>query len=72
MEVDDDGEGVYSDLYDDIYGDLYDEEEGCCGSLYQICRDPRLKHQLTVVGGVLEDHCKSLIKTFFQQKRKKL
>ena len=49
---------------------MYDEQEGCCGSLYQICRDPRFKHQLTVIGGIHEDHCNSLIQRFFKQKRK--
>ena len=49
---------------------MYDEQEGCCGSLYQICRDPRFKHQLTVKGGILEDHCNALIQEFFTQKRK--
>ena len=49
---------------------IYDEKEGCCGSLYQICRDPRFKHQLTVKGGIVEDHCNSLIQEFFTQKRK--
>ena len=51
---------------------MYDEKEGCCGSLYQICRDPRFKHQLIVKGGILENHCNSLIKKFFKKKRKKL
>ena len=51
---------------------MYDEQEGCCGSLYQICRDPRFKHQVTVKGGILEHDCNSLIKDFFQIKRKKL
>ena len=27
-----------------VFG-CYDEKEGCCGSLYQLCRDPRFKHQ---------------------------
>ena len=49
---------------------MYDEQEGCCGSLYQICRDPRFKHQLIVNGGILEDNCHSLIRDFFTQKRK--
>jgi len=49
---------------------MYDKQEGCCGSLYQICRDPRFKHQLIVKGGILEEHCYSIIQKFFQQKRK--
>ncbi len=51
---------------------MYDEQEGCCGSLYQICRDPRFKHQLSVKGGILENQCSSLIQDFFKHKRKKL
>ncbi len=49
---------------------MYDKQEGCCGSLYQICRDPRFKHQLIIKGGILEDHCNALIQEFFTQKRK--
>ena len=44
---------------------IYDEQEGCCGSLYQICQDPRFKHQLVVRGGIMEKSCKVMIKNFF-------
>ena len=44
---------------------IYDEQEGCCGSLYQICQDPRFKHHLTVKGGILEEYCSLLMKNFF-------
>ncbi|MDP7128514.1 MAG: nucleoside deaminase, partial [Candidatus Marinimicrobia bacterium] len=36
-----------------IFG-CYDEEAGCCGSLYQLCGDPRFKTKVSVKGGVLE------------------
>ena len=49
---------------------IYDEKEGCCGSLYQICRDPRFKHQLIVKGGILDTDCHNIIQEFFKQKRK--
>ncbi len=52
-----------------IYFGMYDEEAGCCGSLYQICRDPRFNHQSTVNGGVLEAECTQLVKDFFYEKR---
>ena len=51
-----------------IFG-MYDEKEGCCGSLYQLCRDPRLSHQLSVKGGVLESPCTLIIQEFFKNKR---
>ena len=48
---------------------MYDEKEGCCGSLHQLCMDPRLKHQLIIKGGIIEDSCKLLMKDFFIQYR---
>ena len=49
----------------------YDEKEGCCGSLYQICRDPRFKHQALVKGGILDESCTFLLKNFFMNCRSK-
>ena len=51
-----------------VFG-MYDEKEGCCGSLYQLCRDPRFKHQLTVKGGIMEDSCSLMIQEFFKKQR---
>ena len=53
-----------------VFG-MYDEKEGCCGSLYQLCRDIRFKHQLTVKGGIMEDTCTLIIHEFFKKQRKK-
>ena len=50
---------------------MYDEKEGCCGSLYQLCRDPRFKHQLTVRGGIMEAPCTLMIQEFFRKQRTK-
>ena len=51
-----------------VFG-MYDEKEGCCGSRYQLCRDPRFKHQLSVKGGIMEDACKLIVQEFFKSKR---
>ena len=51
-----------------VFG-CYDEQEGCCGSLYQLCGDPRFKTQVAVKGGVLEKRSLSLIQDFFKLKR---
>ena len=53
-----------------VFFGAYDDKEGCCGSVYQICHDPRFKHQSAVLGGILEDDCKQLLKDFFKSKRK--
>ena len=53
-----------------IYFGMYDEKMGCCGSLYQLCRDPRFNHQSEIKGGVMESDCINLIQSFFRHKRK--
>ena len=54
-----------------IFG-CYDEERGCCGSLYQLCGDPRFKTKIAVKGGVLENDSLSLIQDFFKVRRKNI
>ena len=56
---------------DEVVFGMYDEKEGCCGSLYQLCRDNRFKHQLTVKGGIMEDPCTIIIQEFFKKQREK-
>ena len=51
-----------------VFG-CYDEQEGCCGSLYQICSDPRFSHKTAVKGGILENDCSSLLVNFFKSRR---
>ena len=53
-----------------VFG-CYDEAEGCCGSLYQLCGDPRFKTKISVMGGVMENQSLSLLKEFFNSCRKK-
>ncbi len=53
------------------YG-MIDEQSGCCGSLYQLCRDPRFNHQSAVQGGILKNDCKLIVQEFFSNKRSKM
>ena len=52
-----------------VFG-AWDEQAGCCGSLYQLCRDPRFNHQLEVAGGIMENECQELLQRFFRRRRK--
>jgi len=52
-----------------IFG-CYDAESGYCGSVADLCGDPRLKNDITVRGGIKENICLSLIQDFFKTKRK--
>ena len=46
-----------------------DPKSGACGSLYQLCGDPRLNHELPVTGGVLAAECGRLLEEFFAGRR---
>ena len=63
--------GIMNARISHIYFGMYDKDAGCCGSLYQLCREPRFNHQSIVQGGVMEADCISLMKSFLYEKRKK-
>jgi len=46
-----------------------DPKAGACGSLYQLCTDPRLNHELAVTGGVLAPECGAVLEEFFTARR---
>jgi tRNA(adenine34) deaminase len=46
-----------------------DPKAGSCGSLYNLCADPRLNHELPVVPGVREDECAELLRDWFAARR---
>lgn len=49
-----------------------DLKAGACGSLYNLCSDPRLNHELPVTGGVLAEKCGALLTEFFADLRESL
>ena len=53
-----------------VYG-AADPKAGFCGSLGDLTRDPRLNHRLEVTGGVLEQECGDLLRSFFSALRTK-
>ena len=46
-----------------------DPKAGACGTLYNLCADPRLNHELPVEAGVLADRCAALLTAFFAARR---
>lgn len=46
-----------------------DPRAGACGSLYQLCSDPRLNHELAVTPGVLSREAGELLVRFFEDRR---
>lgn len=46
-----------------------DLKAGACGSLYNVCADPRLNHEVPITAGVLGDACGLLLRSFFASHR---
>jgi tRNA(adenine34) deaminase len=46
-----------------------DPKGGACGSLYNLCADPRLHHEIDVVAGVRSEEAGALLSAFFEAKR---
>ena len=51
-----------------IYG-ASDPKAGAVGSLYDLVREPRLNHQVSVMAGVAADECGELLTAFFRAAR---
>ena len=47
-----------------VFG-AYDPKAGACTTLYSITNDTRLNHRVHTIGGVLEERCGALLKSFF-------
>jgi|SRR5581483_110211 len=46
-----------------------DPKAGACGSLYNLCADPRLNHEIEVTAGVRREQVSELLSTFFAGQR---
>jgi tRNA(adenine34) deaminase len=46
-----------------------DPKAGACGSLYNLCADPRLNHEVAVTAGVRAEEAAALITGFFDELR---
>jgi tRNA(adenine34) deaminase len=46
-----------------------DPKAGACGSLYNLCSDPRLNHEVEVTSGLLADEASLLLSRWFAPRR---
>lgn len=51
-----------------VFG-AYDPKAGMAGSVGDVVRHPRLNHRVEVVGGIEQEACSRLLKTFFEARR---
>jgi tRNA(adenine34) deaminase len=48
-----------------------DPKTGACGSIFNLLQAEGLNHKVEIDKGIMEDECRSLIQTFFKEKRSK-
>jgi tRNA(adenine34) deaminase len=51
-----------------VFG-AFDPKAGACGTLYNIVNDERLNHRVECLGGILQDRCGAILKSFFETLR---
>ena len=51
-----------------VYG-ASDPKAGACGTLYNLCADPRLNHEIAVTSGVRAEESGALLTSFFVERR---
>src|SRR6476661_5033396 len=51
-----------------VYG-CDDPKAGAVRTLYQLCHDQRLNHQVEVTSGVLAEDCAAILRSFFREQR---
>lgn len=52
-----------------VFG-AYDPKAGCAGTIMNLLQEEMFNHQVELVGGVLEEDCRSLLTYFFQKLRR--
>jgi len=48
-----------------------DPKTGACGSVFNLMQTDKLNHKVEIEKGVMEEECRSLIQSFFKEKRAK-
>lgn len=52
-----------------LYFGAFDNKSGACGSILNVTNNSSLNHQLSVTGGILDDKCGEILRSFFEVKR---
>jgi tRNA(adenine34) deaminase len=54
---------------DNLFFGAYDFKSGACGSVFNVTNSDSLNHRVNVLGGVLDEKCREILKSFFDVKR---
>lgn len=56
---------------ENLFFGSFDNKSGACGSVLNVTNSKSLNHQLNVNGGILDEQCSELLRSFFDLKREK-
>lgn len=54
---------------ENLFFGAFDNKAGACGSVLNLTNNKSLNHTLNVTGGVLDDKCGEMLKSFFEARR---
>ena len=54
---------------ENLYFGAFDNKSGACGSVLNITNNTSLNHNLSVTGGILDNKCSEILRSFFEVKR---
>ena len=54
---------------ENLFFGAYDNKSGACGSVLNLTNNRSLNHTLSVTGGMLDDKCSEILKSFFEVRR---
>lgn len=54
---------------ENLFFGAYDLKSGACGSVLNITNHKSLNHKTNVLGGVMDEKCKEILKSFFEVRR---
>jgi tRNA(adenine34) deaminase len=54
---------------ENLYFGAFDNKSGACGSVLNITNNSSLNHKLSVTGGILDNKCSEILRSFFEVKR---
>lgn len=54
-----------------VYFGAYEPKSGCAESKYKILSDNGLNHSVEYLGGIMQEECSQMLKSYFKKKREK-
>ncbi len=55
---------------ENLYFGAYDVKSGACGSVLNVVANKSLNHKCNILGGVMDEKCGEILRSFFDIKRK--